>query len=190
MNDATTQAVDRRLSIDPAAARALAQGRVGDPFALLGPHPTDGVCIVRAYVPGAQAVEAIGGDGAVLAELTPVQPPGLFAAIIAAGVNYRWRIHWPGGVLQETEDPYSFGLLLGDVDVYLLAEGRHFEIGQVFGAQAMSIGGVDGVRFVVWAPNARRISVVGDFNGWDGRRHPMRKRVEAGVWELFFHGSP
>jgi 1,4-alpha-glucan branching enzyme len=182
---ANLRPVDQRLEIDPAAARALSSGQVGDPFSVLGPHHTDGGCIVRAYLPGAIGVEALGADNQVLAELTPVRPHGLFAAIIPDGAGYRWRIRWPGGVVQESEDPYSYGLLLGEVDIYLIAEGRHFEIGRVFGAQAMSIAGVSGVRFAVWAPNARRVSVVGDFNGWDGRRHAMRRRVEAGVWELF-----
>jgi 1,4-alpha-glucan branching enzyme len=183
--NASLKATDSRLGIDPAAARALSAGLVGDPFSVLGPHPTDGACIVRAYLPGAVSVQAIGKDNKVLAELTAVSPPGLFAAIIPQDTSYRWRIRWPGDVTQETEDPYSYGLLLGDVDIYLIAEGRHFELGRVFGAQATSIAGVSGVRFAVWAPNARRVSVVGDFNGWDGRRHAMRKRVEAGVWELF-----
>jgi 1,4-alpha-glucan branching enzyme len=158
--NARLQTVDSRLGIDPEAARALSAGRVGDPFSVLGPHRTDGACIVRAYVPGALSVQAIGEDNALLAELTAVNPPGLFAAIIPQDTGYRWRIRWPGGVTQETEDPYSFGLLLGDVDIYLIAEGRHFEIGRVFGAQAMSVSAVNGVRFAVWAPNARRVSVV------------------------------
>jgi 1,4-alpha-glucan branching enzyme len=183
--NANLRVTDDRLGIDPAAVQALSTGQVGDPFALLGPHRVQGGCIVRAYQPGAVAVEALASGGEVLAQLTAVRPPGLFAAIIPQDVSYRWRIRWPGGVVQETEDPYSYGLLLGEVDIYLIAEGRHFEIGRVFGAQAMSIAGVSGVRFAVWAPNARRVSVVGDFNGWDGRRHVMRKRVEAGVWELF-----
>jgi 1,4-alpha-glucan branching enzyme len=86
--------------------------------------------------------------------------------------------------MQETEDPYGFGLLLGDLDLHLISEGTHYELGRCLGAQAMTIGGVEGVRFAVWAPNARRVSVVGSFNTWDGRRHPMRLRNEAGVWEL------
>jgi 1,4-alpha-glucan branching enzyme len=183
--NAHLQAVDERLAIDPAAAQALSAGMVGDPFSVLGPHPSGRESIVRTYVPGALSVEALDADGAVLMRLTPVSPPGLFAGVIPANTAYRWRIDWPGDVTQESEDPYAFGLLLGDMDVYLFAEGRHFEIGRVFGAQAMSIDNVRGVRFAVWAPNARRVSVVGDFNGWDGRRHAMRKRVEAGVWELF-----
>ena len=90
-----------------------------------------------------------------------------------------------GGAVHETEDPYSFGPALGELDVYLLAEGRHREIGRTLGAQLVSWRASAGVRFAVWAPNARRVSVVGDFNAWDGRVHPMRLRHEAGVWELF-----
>src|SRR5579862_3243202 len=160
---ATLTSADQRLGIDPEAARALQTGMVGDPFSVLGPHRTVGGCIVRSFVPGAAKVEAVDRDNTVLAALTAVEPPGLFAAMIPDGAHYRYRIHWRDGVLQETEDPYSFGLLLGDVDVYLIAEGRHFELGRVFGAQAMTIGEVSGVRFAVWAPNARRVSVVGDF---------------------------
>src|SRR5262249_57083846 len=85
----------------------------------------------------------------------------------------------------ETEDPYAFGLLLGDLDLHLFNEGRHFGLGETFGAQAMTVDGVPGVRFAVWAPSARRVAVVGDFNAWDARRHPMRVRYPAGVWELF-----
>jgi 1,4-alpha-glucan branching enzyme len=178
------------LGLDPGAATALSLGQVGDPFALLGPHPVDGAIIVRAYVPPAQAVEAIGLSGQRLAMLEPLQVPGLYAGTIPTDTAYRFRIHWPDGNLQETEDPYSFGLLLSAFDIYLLAEGQHLELGRCLGAQSMVIEGAQGVRFAVWAPNAQRVSVVGDFNAWDGRRHPMRKRVEAGVWELFVPRLP
>jgi 1,4-alpha-glucan branching enzyme len=181
---------DPVLLSDPAAVKALVGGRLGDPFALLGPHPSERGTVVRAYLPPAEAVEAINRSGMLLATLQPLQTPGLFAGIIAAGAAYRLRIHWPGGRVQETEDPYSFGLLLGELDIYLLAEGSHLELGRCLGAQPMNIDGVAGVRFAVWAPNAQRVSVVGDFNAWDGRRHPMRKRVEAGVWELFIPRLP
>ncbi|MBL6751373.1 MAG: 1,4-alpha-glucan branching protein GlgB [Nevskia sp.] len=158
-----------------------------DPFAWLGPHPSaDGGQVLRALLPQAADVEAIDADGGgVLARLEPGGIDGLFAGRIAAGRRYLLRIHWPGGVRQETEDPYSFGLLLGDMDLYLLAEGNHRQIATCLGAQRMTIGGVSGVRFAVWAPNARRVSVVGAFNGWDGRRHAMRLRLGAGIWELF-----
>ncbi|WP_135467938.1 1,4-alpha-glucan branching protein GlgB [Crenalkalicoccus roseus] len=165
---------------DP-AVEALVAGRHGDPFALLGPHGEE----VRSFQPGARGVSVLAReDGAELGRLERVHPAGLFAGRVARRAPYRLRIEWPHSV-QETEDPYSFGLLLGPLDMHLFAEGRHLELGRVFGAQAMVVEGVPGVRFAVWAPNARRVSVVGDFNGWDGRRHPMRRRQETGVWELF-----
>src|SRR3546814_15762620 len=86
---------------------------------------------------------------------------------------------------QITEDPYSFGPQLGELDMHLFSEGNHRQIGRVFGSQVLEVDGVQGVRFAVWAPNARRVSIVGSFNGWDGRRHPMRLRFPSGVWELF-----
>lgn len=113
-----------------------------------------------------------------------VHETGVFAAAVESGKHYRLRITWPDAV-QETEDPYSFGLLLGDLDLHLIGQGTHYNLGRTLGAQAMDVDGVSGVRFAVWAPNARRVSVVGDFNAWDGRRHPMRLRPQAGVWELF-----
>jgi 1,4-alpha-glucan branching enzyme len=162
---------DPVLLSDPEAVEALIEGRLGDPFALLGPHPCARGTVVRAFLPPAESVAAIDAGGVVLARLRPLQAPGLFAGVIPAATAYRLRIHWPGGLVQETEDPYSFGLLLGELDIYLLAEGSHLELGRCLGAQPMNIEGVAGVRFAVWAPNARRVSVVGDFNGWDGRRH-------------------
>jgi len=189
---------DAALLIDPRAAQALAVGLAPDPFALLGPHATDRVdavggdphTVLRAFVPPAEAVEAVDASGTVLAQLSAVQTPGLFCGRIPTGVAYRLRIHWPGGLIQETEDPYSFGLLLGELDLYLFAEGTHLGLGRCLGAQVMEIEGIPGVRFAVWAPNAQRVSVVGDFNGWDGRRHMMRKRIEAGIWELFIPRLP
>jgi 1,4-alpha-glucan branching enzyme len=181
----STEVNDAGLLIDPAAAEALAEGRVGDPFSLLGPHQDGDSIIIRVWAPPAEAVEVLNYEGVVLAKLVPIQILGLFAGRIRDRRPYRLRIRWPGGTLQESEDPYSFGLLLGELDVFLLAEGNHLELGRCLGAQMMSVASVAGVRFAVWAPNAQRVSVVGDFNGWDGRRHLMRKRVEAGVWELF-----
>ena len=178
------------LSIDAEAADALVSGSVGDPFSLLGPRAEGDGMIVRAYLPPAESVELIDAQDRVIARMQPIEPAGLFAARLARPDSYRLRIRWPGNQVQVTEDPYAYGLLLGELDVYLLAEGNHLELGRCLGAQAMTIEGVPGVRFAVWAPNARRVSVVGDFNGWDGRRHMMRKRVEAGVWELFLPRLP
>ncbi len=141
--------------------------------------------VVRVFLPGARAVAVVAAaDGAPLGALNPTQPAGFFAGTVSAAVPYRLRITWPDAV-QETEDPYAFAPLLGELDLHLIAEGRHREIGRVLGAHAVTVQGVPGVRFAVWAPNAQRVSVVGDFNGWDGLRHPMRRRIEAGVWEIF-----
>jgi 1,4-alpha-glucan branching enzyme len=160
---------------------ALLAGRHGDPFAILGPHGDE----IRSFQPGASGITVLAREGGEeIGRLEQVHPAGLFAGHVSRRVPYRLRIDWPGSV-QETEDPYGFGLLLGPLDLHLFAEGRHFELAKVFGAHAMSVDGVPGVRFALWAPNAQRASVVGEFNGWDGRRHPMRLRREAGVWELF-----
>jgi 1,4-alpha-glucan branching enzyme len=171
--------------LDDAAIHALIDGRHGDPFSILGQHPADGGSIIRAYLPGATRVEVAARESDVLlAELDLVHPAGLYAGFVKSPKAYKFRIHWPDAV-QETEDPYSFGLLLGDLDLHLIGQGTHYELSHVLGAQVMTIDGVAGVRFAVWAPNASRASVVGDFNTWDGRRHPMRRRGIAGVWELF-----
>ena len=176
---------DCLVGIGADAVQALVDGRHGDPFSILGPHSHNSMSIVRALAPGAQAIDvAAREDSSLLGRLELAHPGGLFAGPVVGGRPYRLRILWPNAV-QETEDPYSFGLLLGELDLHLIAEGTHYELGRCLGAQAMTIGGVKGVRFAVWAPNARRVSVVGDFDTWDGRRHPMRLRREAGVWELF-----
>ncbi|HET9148789.1 MAG TPA: 1,4-alpha-glucan branching protein GlgB [Acetobacteraceae bacterium] len=169
---------------DDAAIEALIQGRHGDPFALLGPHPAGDGVIVRAFLPGASGATLLGRDGREIAGMESPRSNGLFEGHLSAPQDYLLRIDW-GGVIQETEDPYSFPLLLGEMDIYLLREGRQLRLAECLGAQVMSVQGVRGVRFAVWAPNARRVSLVGDFNSWDGRRHPMRLRHEAGVWELF-----
>ena len=127
-------------------------------------------------------------NSSFLGRLELAHPGGLFAGPVVGGRPYRLRILWPNAV-QETEDPYSFGLLLGELDLHLIAEGTHYELARCLGAQAMTIGGVKGVRFAVWSPNARRASVVGDFNTWDGRRHPMRLRREAASGSCSFRGS-
>jgi 1,4-alpha-glucan branching enzyme len=166
---------------DHAAITALVEARHGDPFALLGPHETADGRILRVLMPGAASVQAL-IDGEAL-PLQQTHPAGLFEGRIPQGL-YTLRIDW-AGTIEETEDPYSFPLLLGDLDLHLLHEGTHQDIALCLGAQTMEIHDVPGVRFAVWAPNATRVSVVGDFNSWDGRRHPMRLRQQAGIWEIF-----
>ncbi len=173
--------------LHPEALQSLVQGNHGDPFAVLGAHQVGGQRWVRTLQPGASSVEAIDANGKLLAELPQVDPGGLFAGPVSGTLAYRLRVHWDQAV-QELDDPYAMDPLLSDMDLYLLAEGKHLELYRCLGAQAMRVDGLDGVRFAVWAPNARRISVTGDFNQWDGRRHPMRLRPQAGVWELFVPG--
>jgi 1,4-alpha-glucan branching enzyme len=170
------------------AAEALTHGIYGDPFAVLGPHDTLAGRILRTFQPGAVQVEVLTREGDhSLGMLAPVAPPGLFVGRIDSTEPYRLRISWPGAE-QETEDPYSFAPVLGDLDLHLFNEGRHFELASHLGANVVTIDGVTGVRFAVWAPNARAVCVVGDFNTWDPRRNPMRLRYPAGVWELFIPG--
>src|SRR5450631_3774392 len=133
---------DSALLIDPHEAHALATGQAVDSFALLGPHAAGRDTVVRAFVPPAEAVEAIDSGGAVLARLSAVQTPGLFSGRIPAGSGYRLRIHWPGGLMQETEDPYCFGVLLGDIDLYLFAEGTHRDLGCCLRDQVMGDDGI------------------------------------------------
>ena len=163
------------------ATAALLESRLDDPFAMLGAHDGE----VRTFQPGAQAVTLIARDDSRAIGALDELAPGLFVGRLDEDVPYALRIAWPGGAVQETEDPYGFGLVLGDLDLHLFNEGRHLDLARVMGAHPKMIDGIDGVAFSVWAPNARRASVVGDFNGWDGRRHPMRLRQGAGVWELF-----
>ncbi|KAF1054638.1 MAG: 1,4-alpha-glucan branching enzyme GlgB [Stenotrophomonas maltophilia] len=163
----------------------LKRGEDGNPFAVLGPHPEGDGVRVRAWLPGAQGVELIDAhNGASLGTLEQEDAAGIFSRRFDQVPAYRLRIQWPESV-QEIEDPYAFGALLGELDLYLFAEGNHRDLGHCLGAQVLEQDGVPGVRFAVWAPNARRVSVVGAFNGWDGRRHPMRLRIPSGIWEIF-----
>ena len=169
------------LGIDVGAIDAIVHARHGDPFAILGPHGGT----VRAFIPGAESITVVdSATGLPAGELTRMHPAGFFAGPVTTRGRYRLHIG-EGAAAWEVEDPYAFPPILGDMDVYLLAEGRHRDFGRCLGAHPTVLEGVPGVRFAVWAPNAQRVSVVGDFNGWDGRRHPMRRRHGPGVWELF-----
>jgi 1,4-alpha-glucan branching enzyme len=171
--------------LDPQSASGLSHGTDGNPFAVLGPHDAPSGRIIRAYLPGAANVEVLQrSDGVQIAMLEQGCEPGLFEGFLENRSPYRFRIQWPD-TIQEIEDPYSYAFLLGELDLHLFNEGRHFQLAHALGAQTIVIDGVPGVRFAVWAPNANRVAVVGDFNSWDRRRHPMRVRHGAGIWELF-----
>lgn len=168
--------------------RALMSGDHGEPFAVLGLHEADGAWVLRALLPG--AIGALAIDRATAQPLAPLARLGgsdLFEATLAGCTGhfaYLLEIDW-GSHRQKLEDAYRFPTLLGDMDVWLLAEGAHHRPYEQLGAHPCEIDGVAGTRFAVWAPNARRVSVVGGFNNWDGRRHVMRRRHECGVWEIF-----
>ncbi len=173
--------------LDKDTVDALRHGRHGDPFAVLGPHAAgDGGTRVTVFLPGAAAVQAFAGARAW--PLARTHEDGLFSGPAAVGSHYQLRVRWGDGSEAVLEDPYRFGTVLGEMDVWLLAEGTHLRPYEMLGATPRRMDGVDGTAFAVWAPNASRVSVVGDFNHWDGRRHPMRLRRECGVWELFLPG--
>ena len=177
--------------LSPAALEALAAARHDDPFGVLGMHECDGALVVRAVLPEATAVEVIDrASGRRVAKLVQRHPAGVFEAPIPRRrrrFEYRLRVTW-GATVIEIDDPYRFPPVLGEFDVWLLAEGRHLRLYEKLGAHAATSLGVDGHAFAVWAPNASAVAVVGDFNQWDGRRHPMRRRRECGVWEIFLPG--
>ncbi len=149
----------------------------------------DGRLVVRAWVPGnATTVTVTFATGRIDAQL--VHPAGLWEADAGpaapgAPPAYRLAIVWPGGVTEERDDPYRFWPSLGDLDLHLFGEGRHERLWTVLGAHPMIHQDVAGVAFAVWAPNAHAVRVVGDWNRWDGRVHPMRQLGSSGVWELF-----
>jgi 1,4-alpha-glucan branching enzyme len=171
------------------AIDAIAHARHGDPFAVLGPHQVDdGHWSIRAFLPEAESVD-VEIDGRAPVSMERVHEAGFFVAAIEATERpvYRLRVR-QGGDDALRDDPYRFGPALGhDALQALRGVGPHkFE--DVLGARLLTHEGVAGALFTVWAANARRVSVVADFNGWDGRRHPMRLRHDVGVWELFVPG--
>ena len=177
---------------DEAQTAAIAAATLGDPFVYLGMHKMAGGLVVRAMLPGADAMAVVDAkSGAVVGEGERVHPAGVFVVRIARHrepFRYRLRVSWGGGEVQEFEDAYRFWPVLGDLDLHLLAEGSHLDSYRKLGAHPILHDGVEGVAFAVWAPNARRVSVIGAFSGWDGRRLAMRKRDAGGFWEIFVPG--
>ena len=179
-----SEAGERERSPD---VRLLLAAEHDDPFSFLGMHPRpDGALGVRVFRPDARAVTVRAPDGARF-ESRRIHAEGLFEAEIAGRdpFPYELEITGGGGEVAVERDPYSFPLLTGDRDRYLFNEGTHLQADGFLGAHQRTLCGCGGVAFALWAPAASRVSVVGDFNGWDGRRHPMRHRGVSGIWELF-----
>ncbi|MCA6938529.1 1,4-alpha-glucan branching enzyme [Pectobacterium versatile] len=170
------------------AINSLISGHYADPFSLLGMHHSSKGLEVRALLPDAQAVWVVdASNGRKIVELDRVDERGFFCGLVPRrkqAFHYQLAVTW-GEETWVIEDPYRFGPLLQDMDIWLLAEGTHLRPYERLGAHLETLDGVEGTRFAVWAPNAQRVSVVGQFNFWDGRRHPMRLRQENGIWELF-----
>jgi 1,4-alpha-glucan branching enzyme len=171
--------------------QALAEARHADPFGVLGPHlePNKGV-VIRTVMPTAERI-TVTRNGSGTVEMTRRHPAGIFEAVLADATeipDYRLRVSFDGGATSEIDDPYRYGRVLSDYDLYLFGEGKHTRIYDKLGAHPITIGKSAGVHFAVWAPNAARVSVVGDFNAWDGRRHPMRSLGSSGIWEIFIPG--
>ncbi len=167
------------------AIEALLAGTHADPFSLLGIHEGPEGGFARAILPGADTAEAHSLVGKKLGKLKRVDARGLFEGKVKGGrqpVKYRCTA---GDHEWWATDPYSFGPVLGPLDDFLIAEGTHLRLFDKMGAHLIEHEGAHGVHFAVWAPNASHVSVVGDFNDWDGTRHPLRKRLDIGVWEIF-----
>ncbi|MDX2494347.1 MAG: 1,4-alpha-glucan branching protein GlgB [Desulfuromusa sp.] len=177
------------LTTDDYDLKALQQGSHHDPFVVLGCHPRDDHWVVRAWLPTATSATLEGGIA-----LQPLNNSGMFIATLSAEQKQllptHYWIEWveASGQVNRVVSPYTFLPQVGEIDLHLFAEGQHWNLYDILGANPQQVDGIDGVLFAVWAPSAERVSVVGDFNGWAGLRHPMRSRGRSGVWELFIPG--
>ena len=174
---------------DPGEVAAILGGYHSDPCSFLGMHQHRNRLVLRVSAPNAVSVEVLDERGAVLTRLEPVDAAGFFAGYIPRdeAFPYKLQISWPT-TTQITEDAYRFGTFIDESELWRFVNGEHAYLYRILGAHPRVMDGVAGVGFAVWAPNAQRVSVVGDFNSWDGRRHPMRVRHTGGVWELFIPG--
>jgi 1,4-alpha-glucan branching enzyme len=161
-----------------------------DPHHVLGAHPSDGGVVVRAFRPAARRVLAR-PDGIEPIALEQRHPAGLFEGVVDGAelpMRYELEVSYPDGNTFTLLDPYSFPPTFGELDLHLAGEGRHEDIYERLGAHVRELEGVTGTAFAVWAPSARAVSVVGDFNSWDGRLNPMRSLGASGIWEIFLPG--
>ena len=174
----------------------LITGTHWDPLAVLGPHTREqngsAALVIHCFLPEANEAEVLVSPHEQPAfPMSRIHESGLFEAVLPQPSNvsrYRLRVTDYAGRVSERYDPYAFAPLLSDFDLHLFAEGTFFRAYETLGSHLRTIDGIAGIHFVVWAPNAGRVSVVGDFNQWDGRRHPMTNRGATGLWELFIPG--
>jgi len=173
----------------PEDIAAIVDARHGDPFAVLGLHEAPEGFVIRAFAPGAERIQAATPDGGVIATLERVHADGFFEGLANPKSRAPYLLRASSSAAEWTfYDPYAFPPLLGSLDDHLFVEGAHRKLYEKLGAHMATHEGVEGTHFAVWAPSARRVSVVGDFNQWDGRRAQMRKRLDSGIWEIFVPG--
>ncbi|MDP8033786.1 1,4-alpha-glucan branching protein GlgB [Pasteurella atlantica] len=174
--------------VSQAEINAFFNGQCSVPFSVLGMHETDNGIEIRVLLPDATRVLVIERENQqILFELSPLDERGFFAGITPdthSFYDYQLQVFW-GNESQIIEDPYRFHPMVDELDNWLLSEGSHHRPYEILGAHFAECDGISGVVFRLWAPNAKRVSVVGDFNYWDGRRHPMQKHFSSGIWELF-----
>ncbi|MCX7667338.1 MAG: 1,4-alpha-glucan branching protein GlgB, partial [Atribacterota bacterium] len=169
--------------------QAIVPGHYSNPFAFLGMHETSQGVIVRVFLPGVENVTVVQKEGGKAFPLRKVHEEGFFQGILEGQAPFPYLLKVrKDGKEYVTQDPYSFPPFLTDFDLHLFNEGTHHYAYTKLGAHCITMEGVDGVHFAVWAPNAERVSVVGDFNNWDGRVHGMRPRGDSGIWEIFIPG--
>jgi 1,4-alpha-glucan branching enzyme len=176
--------------LPPDELNSFLSGTHSDPFRILGPHRMGDDLAIRVFRPDAQKIDILVDRQSTIAA-EKIHRDGFFQAFVpgaARDLDYHLRLTSWDGSEWVARDPYRYGPIMGEVDLHLFAEGQHWQIYEKFGAHLRTIGGDAGVYFAVWAPNAQRVSVVGDFNGWDGRVYPMRKLLGSGTWELFLPG--
>src|SRR5437588_3083721 len=173
--------------IPPEELNTFLSGAHSDPFRILGPHRMGDDLAIRAFRPDARKIDIV-TNGQAPIEAEKIHRDGFFQAKIpnvTRELDYHLRVTDWNGSESVMRDPYQYGPIMGEVDLHLFSEGQHWQLYEKFGAHLRTVGDASGVYFAVWAPNAQRVSVVGDFNGWDGRVNPMRRLLGAGVWELF-----
>jgi len=171
--------------------RRMLAGKCGDPFAFLGMHPVKdkyGTSVqVRAFLPEAEAACIVDEETGIQYPMEKVHKQGFYLLNLEREevFPYLIKMRSPEGGISEGKDPYAFGRILTDYDLHLIGEGSHYNKYEKLGAHVTELNGTSGVHFAVWAPNATSVSVVGDFNRWDNRRHPMRSLGLSGIWEIF-----
>ncbi|MEY5025385.1 MAG: glycogen branching enzyme [Verrucomicrobiota bacterium] len=178
-------------TLESGALHALLSATHGDPFSILGPHRSGIRTVLRVFRPDAREVRLLSRDLPEPLSLSQTHSDGLFEILLEQPpeqLRYQLELTFHNAAQAVQEDPYRFGRQLGSFDTHLFAEGQHWTLYERLGAHLTVVEEIAGCCFRVWAPNARRVSVVGDFNHWDGRVHPMRKLMECGIWEIFIPG--